>query len=127
MDYIYVDKFDIDVDNMNNNDNNDEEFINNMTIHLNKYRTKYNIEYEIYINKFTCAYIEEYISDHGYQINKKKLVTYLILSENKIYFNIGNDVTCINCEKSSIVIFPSEWFISFKLERPIVYIGNTFI
>ncbi len=122
---MYVDKIDIDVDNIDAIDN--EEFINNMTIHLNNYRTKYNIEHDLYINKFNYAYIVKYISDHGYEMKKKILTCLIILSDNKIYFNIGDNVTCEKCDKGSIVIFPSEWFISFKLDRPIVYIGNAFI
>jgi hypothetical protein len=125
MEYIYVDKINIDVDSIVNIDN--EEFINNMTIHLNKYRTKYNIEHEIYINKFNYAYIEKYTSDYGIKDKPKLLTCLIIVSDNTIHFNIGNDTSYKKCEKSSIVIFPSEWFISFKLDHPLVYIGNAYI
>ena len=40
-----------------------------------------------------------------------------------LFFDNGS----IKPKKGKLAIFPSEWFISFKLDRPIVYIGNAFI
>jgi len=120
MDYIYVDKTTIRSMNMN------EDELQEISKHLFNYKEKYEYPENICINHSKMFFIKEtYKScNFGIEKNKKKILTYIIFQSDGTI--VLNDYK-IECENGTILIFPSEWFISFTLSPSIINIGNVFI
>ena len=120
MDYIYIGKFSI----KNMNMTNDE--IYEISLHLNNYKNMYGLPENICIKNTTQQMFtrEKYMCDYGMCEYKKKILTYIIFQTSGIITFCDNTK---ECEPYTIVIFPSEWFFSFKISACIINIGNVFV
>ena len=132
MDYIYVGQFLI-IDKikfknyiLSDNDNQINEIINEVIKHLNIYKNSYNIPNNLLLHDLNAIEIEkEYIICDKTRIieNKKTLLLYIIFLTNTKFRIQSHE---IDVEKGNIIIFPSEWFFEFKINKSKIITGNVY-
>jgi hypothetical protein len=132
MDYIYVGHFSI-IDKikfkkyiLSNNDDESNEIINEMIKHLNIYTTTYTLSNNLLLHDLNAAEIKKEIytcETSTMKENKRTLLIYIIFLTNTKFTIQENEM---DMEKGNIIIFPSEWFFNFKLNKSKLIIGNIY-
>jgi hypothetical protein len=132
MDYVYIGVFSI-IDTikfkkyiLSNNDDDSNKIVNEIIKHLNIYTKTYTLSNNLLLDDLNAVEIEKeiYVCEPSTVIeNKKRLLIYIIFLTNTKFTIQENE---IDAEKGNIVIFPSEWFFNFKLNKSKLIVGNIY-
>jgi hypothetical protein len=132
MDYVYIGVFSI-IEKvkfkkyiLSNDNNENNEIVNEIIKHLNIYTKTYTLSNNLLLYELNAVEIEKeiYVCEPSIIIeNKKTLLIYIIFLTNTKFTIQENE---IDAEKGNIVIFPSEWFFNFKLNKSKLIVGNIY-